>query len=172
MFGFFYVKEFIIKYLFGMIFVFLRESRAMKNLFYAVLVIFCFQRCNTTYNTSSDSNSEKNVQEQDTVRIANDDVEYEIIIIEPGFNSWLAGRAKPEGYYTQEYLENKNRQFVVAWNNRVLDPARYDPILYEQQIDYNHFIDYGYEVNYKLYNYFIYFQIHYKQQLTNFVPRI
>ena len=172
MFGFFYVKEFIIKHLFGMIFVILSERCDMKNLLYAVLIIFSFQRCNSTYNRSNDSNSEKKVQEQDTVRIANEEVEYEIIIIEPGFNSWLAGRAKPEGYYPQEYLENKNRQFVLAWNNRVREPSRYDPRLYEREIEYNHSIDYGYEVNYKLYNYFIYFQIHYKQQLTNFVPRI
>ena len=41
-----------------------------------------------------------------------------------------------------------------------------------QLIDYDYFTDYGYEVNYKLYYYFIYFQLHYKQQLTNFVPRI
>ena len=33
-------------------------------------------------------------------------------------------------------------------------------------------IDYGYDVNYKLYNYFIYFQLTYKQQLTGFIPRI
>lgn len=155
-----------------MIFVNLLERYVMKNLLYVILVIFCFQRCNSTYQRSNDSISEKNLKEQDTVRIANDEVEYEIIIIEPGFNSWLAGRAKPEGYYTQEYLENRNRQFVIAWNNRVLAPSQYDPSLYEQQIDYNPTIDYGYEVNYKLYYYFIYFQIHYKQQLTNFVPRI
>ena len=153
-------------------FVTLRERRDMKNLFYTVLVIFSFQSCNSTYSSSNESISEKNEQEQDTVRIANDEVEYEIIIIEPGFNNWLAGRAKPEGYYTQEYLENKNRQFVMEWNNRVLDPSRYDPALYQQLIDYDYFTDYGYEVNYKLYYYFIYFQLHYKQQLTNFVPRI
>ena len=40
------------------------------------------------------------------------------------------------------------------------------------QIDYQAHIDYGYEVNYKLYNYFIYFQIQYKQRLAGFVPRI
>ncbi|MBT8273499.1 MAG: hypothetical protein KJO77_06815, partial [Bacteroidia bacterium] len=115
---------------------------------------------------------EVNLSEQDTVRIASDKVEYEIIIIEPGFNSWLQARAQPEGYYTQEFLESRNAIYVTAWNNRVLDPSRFDPNLYQMQIDYNPMIDYGYEVNYKLYYYFIYFQIQYKQQLTNFVPRI
>ena len=110
--------------------------------------------------------------EQDTVRIENDDLEYEIIIIEPGFNTWLATVAKPEGYYSQSYLESRNRIWVQEWNNRVLQPFTYSPNLYEMQIDYDPTIDYGYEVNYKLFNYFVYFQLHYKQQLGGFVPRI
>ena len=113
-----------------------------------------------------------NTVAQDTVRIANDSLEYEILIIEPGFNSWLASTAKQEGFYSQEYLENRNRIYVVEWNQRVLQPQRYNPNLYELQIDYNPNINYGYEVNYKLYNYFIYFQLTYNQRLGTFVPRI
>ena len=44
--------------------------------------------------------------------------------------------------------------------------------LYELRIDYDTRTDYGYEVNYKLYNYFVYFQMKYKQQLSTFIPRI
>ena len=125
---------------------------------------------------SSQSISENNTQvetpEEDIVRIANDDLEYEIIIIEPGFNTWLASIARPEGYYSQNYMETRNIAMVVNWNNRVLQPQQYDPNLYELQIDYRHGVDYGYEVNYKLYNYFIYFQLTYKQRLSSFVPRI
>ncbi len=40
-----------------------------------------------------------------------------------------------------------------------------NPNLYELQIDYQSNIDYGYDVNYKLYNYFVYFQNRYKQNL-------
>ena len=116
--------------------------------------------------------AEQNPSVNDTVRIASDKVEYEIIIMEPGFNSWLQSRARPEGYYSQEFLENRNVVYVNEWNNRVLNPARYSPNLYEMQIDYNPSIDYGYEVNYKLYYYFIYFQMTYNQRLTGFVPRI
>lgn len=109
---------------------------------------------------------------QDTIRIANDSLEYEILIIEPGFNSWLASTAKPEGYYSQEYLENRNRIYVSEWNQRIMQPQRYNSNLYELQIDYQPTIDYGYEVNYQLYNYFIYFQLTYKQRLGPFTPRI
>jgi Family of unknown function (DUF6146) len=143
----------------------------MKNVFLILLVCFGIYSCKTP-NKATSSVSETNTTAQDTVRIANDKLEYEIIIIEPGFNFWLKSRAKPEGYYSQEFLENRNRFYVIEWNIRVLDPQRYDPNLYELQIDYQPNIDYGYEVNYKLYYYFIYFQIEYKQRLAGFVPRI
>ena len=69
-------------------------------------------------------------------------------------------------------METRNMAMVTNWNNRVLQPQQYDINLYEMQIDYQPGVDYGYEVNYKLYNYFIYFQLTYKQQLSSFVPRI
>ncbi|SIS74891.1 hypothetical protein SAMN05421766_103801 [Zobellia uliginosa] len=111
-------------------------------------------------------------KEADTVKIANDATEYEIIIIEPGFNFWLESIARPRNYYSQEFLESRNQIFVTNYNQRVMQPMRYDPNLYEQQINYDFHTDYGYEVNYKLYNYFIYFQRKYNQRLGPFVPRI
>ena len=121
---------------------------------------------------ATDSNRAVNIKEGDTVRIANDSIEYEIIIIEPGFNTWLVSRARPEGYYSQQFLENRNMIFVQEWNYRVTQPQTYNPNLYQMQIDYQPNIDYGYEVNYKLYNYFIYFQLTYQQRLAGFIPRI
>ncbi len=113
-----------------------------------------------------------NQTEGDTIQIANEETEYEIIIIEPGFNTWLLSIAKPEGFYSQSYLENRNYIMVTTWNQRVLQPQQFNSRLYEMQIDYQQGIDYGYEVNYKMYNYFIYFQRKYNQRLGPFVPRI
>ncbi|MFS4492007.1 DUF6146 family protein [Maribacter sp. 2308TA10-17] len=110
--------------------------------------------------------------EGDTINISSDETEYEIIIIEPGFNIWLRSIARPEGYYSQSFLETRNQIMVTNWNQRVLQPSRYNPNLYEMQIDYQQNIDYGYEVNYKLYNYFIYFQRKYRQRLGPFIARI
>ena len=145
----------------------------MKTFIYILLVCGLLIGCNSSKTiSSSDTQDVIDRVETDTVRIANDELEYEIIIIEPGFESWLIGRAKPEGYYSQSFLENRNRFLVAEWNRRALQPLRYGANLYEMQIDYQPHIDYGYEVNYKLYYYFIYFQLEYKQQLTGFVPRI
>lgn len=144
----------------------------MKTFITFVLLLgFLTFSCNSTKSTTK-TNSMSNTTTQDTVRIANDSLEYEILIIEPGFNSWLASRAKPEGFYSQEYLESRNRIYVMEWNQRVTQPQRYNGNLYELQIDYQPNINYGYDVNYKLYNYFIYFQLTYKQRLGPFEPRI
>jgi len=148
----------------------------MKNLIYIPLVCaFFIIGCNTPKTiTSTKSKTEKTLTEtvSDTVSISNDKLEYEIIIIEPGFSAWLAGTARSEGFYSQEYMEARNLIYVNEWNNRVRRPQQYRTGLYEMQIDYQPRIDYGYEVNYKLYNYFIYFQLTYNEKLGPFVPRI
>lgn len=144
----------------------------MKNLLLLSCILACFVACNTPSKSIQSSKKEVNSITQDTVRIANEEVEYEIIIIEPGFNSWLLSYARPKGYYSQNFLESRNQLLVREWNLRVNQPHIFDPSLYQLRIDYNPNIDYGYDVNYKLYNYFIYFQLHYKQQLSSFIPRI
>ncbi len=106
----------------------------------------------------------------DTIRIANDSLEYEVIIIDPGFSTWLDSRSLPRGYHSLTYLEIKNQLYVNEWNNRVHQPQRYNPNLYEMTINYEPFIHYGYEVNYLIYNYMIYFQNTYKQKLNGYVP--
>ena len=145
----------------------------MKKLIYILLISVFLFNCNTTKQTASKKDERlENVKENDTVKIANEELEYEIIIIEPGFNFWVASRARPRGFYSQQYLENRNFQYVLEWNQRVLQPQRYNPQLYEMQINYQQNIDYGYEVNYLLYNYFIYFQMTYNQKLGPWIPRI
>jgi len=139
--------------------------------YYSIVILLTLLSCGAGYQTSSTPDLE-NVPEEDIVRIENDKLEYEIIIIEPGFNAWLNSIARPEGYYSQNYLETRNTQWVLAWNQRVMQPFQFDPNLYQLQIDYQPQIDYGYEVNYKLFNYFIYFQQTYNQRLGTFIPRI
>ena len=106
----------------------------------------------------------------DTVRIANDSLEYEITIIDPGFNPWLQSRAMQRGYYGEKYLEKKNWRWVLEWNIRARQPQRYGS-LYQMEIDYQRSIHYGYEVNYMLYNYLVYFQNTYNQRLGGIVPQ-
>jgi Family of unknown function (DUF6146) len=105
----------------------------------------------------------------DTIKIANEELEYEVIIIDVGFGTWLNSRAFPRGYHSESFLENKNIFFVGEWNRRCLD-SRFDRNLYEMQINYDNSIRYGYEVNYLIYNYMVYFQNTFNQQLMGRVP--
>ena len=152
----------------------------MKNYFYIVtLILFLLLSCNSKKsvvaiperNFTVKNDSVKNdLKITDTIRIANDSLEYEVIIIDAGFSAWLASRSFPRGYHSQSYLENKNIFYVTEWNYRVLQPQRYNPNLYEMSINYDRNINYGYEVNYLIYNYMIYFQNTYNQRLYGNVP--
>ena len=144
----------------------------MKKCISILIVLLTIVACSTASQNivSTDTVSASNKKVNDTVRIANDSLEYEVIIIDNGFSTWLASRAYPRNYYSLQYLENKNYLYVTEWNNRVLQPQRYSPRLYEMSIDYRPDIHYGYEVNYLIYNYMIYFQNTYKQKLWGYVP--
>jgi hypothetical protein len=143
----------------------------MKKILTFLIVVVLFLSCTTTKNPSL-SKDDVATKLSDTVRIANDDIEYEVIIIDPGFSSFLYGRAMPRGHYSESFLEQRNQMLVMEWNNRVRQPQRYNPNLYEMIINYDSRTRYGYEVNYLIYNYFIYFQLNYNERLSGFVPRI
>lgn len=142
----------------------------MKNNSYIVALILCIIiGCNSSKPVLS--NTKKIVpSKNDTIRIANDSLQYEVIIIDSGFSTWLASMAYPRNYHSLTYLETKNQIYVNEWNNRVMQPQRYNPNLYEMTINYEPQIHYGYEVNYLIYNYMIYFQNTYKQKLNGYVP--
>lgn len=142
----------------------------MKNSLYIIAIIFCALISCTGSKSAMVTKEKLTGTKNDTVRIANDELEYEVIIIDPGFSSWLASTALPRNYYSQSYLENKNRLWVSEWNSRVAQPFRYNPNLYEMTINYDSTIDYGYEVNYLIYNYLVYFQNTYRQRLFGHVP--
>lgn len=136
----------------------------MKYFFLIFAIAFSIYSCSSSQKRALDS--AEGMVENDTVRIANDSLEYEIIIIDPGYSYFLNAIARPEGYHSLAYLESKNLFLVNDYNQRVHQPYRYDPNIYEMEINYNPRIDYGYEVNYKLYNYFVYLSRKYNQQFS------
>lgn len=134
----------------------------MKKIIYTFILAAFIIGCATTKTTKDISDTAQALS--DTVRIANDSLEYEIIIIEPGFNAWLATQ-RPRGYYEQFWLENRNIFLVAEYNRRFFNGLQFDPNLYIQQIDYRREIDYGYEVNYLLWHWFQFFQQQNNQNL-------
>ncbi len=146
----------------------------MKKIILALIISSAvFLSCNVGRKAANGAKGNDGfTTKNDTVRIANDELEYEIIIIDPGFNGWFNSYAKPRNYYSQSYLETRNRIWVNEWNLRASQPNLSNPGLYEMRIDYQPNIDYGYEVNYMLFNYMTYFQLTNKIRLGNFDVRI
>ncbi|WP_410479453.1 DUF6146 family protein [Polaribacter sp. HL-MS24] len=62
-------------------------------------------------------------------------------------------------------MELRNRFWVTTWNQRAQNPQLFNENIYENIIDYDFNVDYGYEVNYKLFNYFLFAQRKYKMNL-------
>jgi thioredoxin-related protein len=83
-----------------------------------------------------------------------DSTEYELIIFDPGFETWYLSHSKPDWYHSKDYYETWNSQYVIAWNSKAMD-MRYSRF-FESTIDYDPFVDYGLELNHKLFYYFMY----------------
>ena len=94
-----------------------------------------------------------------------DSVEYELIVLDPGYDSYLIMQP-PMQYYSQQYYERWNWRYVTEWNARHMQALRYGD-LYETYIDYRPEIDYGLELNYKLYYYFRFFE---KENKVDLLP--
>jgi uncharacterized protein YcfL len=135
----------------------------MKQLkFYTFLITFILLIVSCgSYQTKNNTT----VKEQPVV-ISNDELQYQIIIIDIGFTLYLNTIAKPMSYYSIAYLENKNRLYVYTWNDRARNPTKYNPNIYENLIDYDANTKYGLEVNYKLYWYFKFAEQKYKMKLS------
>jgi hypothetical protein len=136
----------------------------MKYILISFLSIFILYSCNSSQKTTKTNEIVSTNSVNDTIKIVNEELEYEIIIIEVGFESWLITQ-KPMSFYANTTLAYRNYINVVEWNNRVTQPLLYNPNLYEQEINYLPNVDYGIEVNYKLFMYFKFFQQKYKQRL-------
>jgi len=87
--------------------------------------------------------------------IPSDSTQYELVVLDPGFESWLL--TKPMNMHSETYYEFWNRLYVSEWNSRYMNPLGH-PDIYESYIDYRPDIHYGYEFNYRLYYYFKYFE--------------
>ena len=134
--------------------------KLLKQLFAILIVGFLFYAC------GSQSIENKKNQKEAPVRIANDSLAYEIIIIDPGFTAYLNTIAQPEGFYNQSYLEARNRVWVSYMESKSSkSDGNFDKMFMKTTLRTLPTVDYGYEVNYKLFNYFLFAQRKYKMTL-------
>ena len=84
-----------------------------------------------------------------------DTVEYELIIMDPGFDIWFIANRNSIDFYSDSYLETWNQILAMQWNSlhgRRLS-AGCQPSFY---LDYRSEVNYGKELNYQLFYYFRY----------------
>jgi hypothetical protein len=142
----------------------INKLNEMKTIIFVLVITVLIYSCKSSDKTTSFKDEPSTENQIDTVRIENEALEYKIIIIEIGFDSWLRVQ-KPMTFYTDSYLANRNLFYVSEWNRRVNLPGVYNPQIYCQLIDYEPSTDYGLEVNYMLFMYFEFIQDKYNQNL-------
>ena len=126
----------------------------ISSLFLASILIFS---CGVQNNSTSSRMHLKSDHET-----AKDSVEYEIIIFDVQFDRWLMTQPmNNEAFYSNDYLISMNAQYADAWNRLYATGDK----RVQSYIDYDRRIDYGKELNFKLFMYFKYFQERYKINL-------
>lgn len=95
----------------------------------------------------------------------NEDGEYDIIVFDPQYTTYLKSIALPKEYYSKAYYEQRNRLYVIVWNQRHMQPMSFDPNLYAVSIDLDPTVDYGYEFEYKLFNFFRFIEYKYRVRI-------
>ncbi|MDT0294225.1 DUF6146 family protein [Mesonia ostreae] len=135
----------------------------MKNFIYICVLIFAMYSCSSTAKLSESNPEVASNENKGTLTITNNNLAYEIIIGEPGYNAWLS-KQQPKNTYHLNFLEKKNASFSSSYNDRVAN-KNYNQDFYPWEINYDPNLKYGLEVNYSLYTYFLYFQEKYNQTL-------
>jgi len=98
----------------------------------------------------------QNVQKQEAIVIADDSLQHEIIIIDPDFERWYLSRYNQAMDRSDSYYQSMNRIGALNWN-QYYNTGKYFRII-SSYLDYQPGIDYGLEVNRKLYWYFKYIE--------------
>ena len=123
----------------------------MKKFIYLIVFLLLIISCNSAFSAcKADTNRAVLI---DTSSI--DSAEYELIVFDIGYETFLITQP-PMEFYSKEYYKNWNTLYVTEWNLRYITQAKTG--FYETQIDYDPLIDYGIELEYRLYYYFQFFE--------------
>ncbi len=98
------------------------------------------------------SNRMLQVQDENLIDIKQDEEEYELIVLDPGFDTWYATTWSPAKDRSLNYYSTWNQRYVNAWNFKASNP--HTSRLFDNTIQYDPTANYGMEVERKLYYYF------------------
>jgi len=98
-----------------------------------------------------------------------DSIEYELITFDSKFESWYTLHSNSAAFRSQAYYENWNRQYVTAWNFNATQPQKSN--FFEPIVGYEADVDYGIDINHKLFYYFQYVENVLKMEIMPNSPR-
>jgi len=98
------------------------------------------------------ANRMQTMPDKNLIDIKQNEDQYEVVVLDPGFDSWFATTWSPAKDHNVEYYAQWNQRYVNAWNYKATQPLTAP--LFENIIQYDPTIDYGIEVERKLYYYF------------------
>lgn len=126
----------------------------MKKIFFLLAVVSFLAACSGPKETVKNEPKKTVKIELKGNESQEDSVEYELIVLDPGFETWYMLQNSPARYRSQEYYENWNQQYVSAWNYLATQHRKRS--FFEPIIGYEPGVDYGFELNHKLFYYFQY----------------
>jgi hypothetical protein len=128
----------------------------MKPLSFIGMMALLVWSCSPVKNTAKTSAT--------LVQNSQDSTEYEIYISDLHFDQWFQLNYSEAKDHQNDYYRSKNQVAVANWNDHYRN-GRYIDVI-DSYINYEPQIDYGIEVNRKLYWYFKYVQENYKVRLN------
>ncbi len=135
----------------------------MKRAFFVLIIMVAVLACNTQRKAVEVSKNNVEVASEDSL-------EYDVETFDQRFETWYQLQNTPSKYRSQSYYENWNREYVSEWNVRCARPSRnwnFEPV-----IGYEPGEDYGFELNHKLFYYFMYVENVLKIKIVANGPRI
>lgn len=124
----------------------------MRNILQLLILIIAFAACSPRASSNIDVPKSENL----VINNGENEEEYELTIIDPGFQTWFSSHAKPVNFYSKSYYESQNRRYVTSWNELYQRTGGSGP--FGNYVDYRFTEDYGLALNYELFWYFKYIE--------------
>lgn len=117
----------------------------MKTIILPILILLIASACSSVQKTGA-------VVKPPSIK--NDSIEYQIIVMDPGFDHWYQLNFSQAKDYSNEVYRSRNQVGVNNWNAYFMQNLY--PRVIEGTIDYDNSVDYGINVNRTLYWYLKY----------------
>ena len=133
-----------------------------KFIFWAGLFLFV-TACSTHKGIVKLKSNANNIAAED------DSLEYELETFDTRFETWYMIHNSRAQYRSQQFYETWNRQYVSEWNYKSMTGRN---SFFEPIIGYEPTVDYGFELNHKLFYYFMYVEKELKIPILTNGPNI